>query len=556
MAQNKKSKIKIIPLGGLGEIGKNITVVEYDNDIIVIDCGMAFPEDEMLGIDIVIPDVTYLIKNKDRVRGLFLTHGHEDHIGAIPYVLKKVDMTIYGTKLTIGLVKNKLLEHKIEDAKINVIEPGDVVKAGVFKVNFIRTTHSIPDTVAMAIETPIGTVFHTGDFKIDYTPVNSGAMDLNTIAEFGKKGILVAMSDSTNVERGGYTPSEKIVGNKFMEVFKECNSRIIVATFASNIHRVQQIVNAAALYNRKVVISGRSMVNAVNVAKELGYMNIPDGVLISINELKKYKDNEIAIITTGSQGEPMSALARMANSDHKKVEIKKGDMVIISASPIPGNEKTVARVINTLYQRGADVLYSAMEEIHVSGHARKEELKLMLTLLQPKYFVPIHGEYRHLNHHAKLAMELGISEENIVIAETGDVIEVEPKMAKKNGTVQSGNILVDGLGVGDVGSIVLRDRKLLSENGLIIIVITMDKNTREVIAGPDIVSRGFIYVRENGDFIEESREVVCKALNKCVDAKVSDWNSIKTAVKDDLGNFIYDKIKRNPMILPIIMEVE
>ena len=555
MAQTKKNKLKIIPLGGLGEIGKNITVIEYNKDIIVIDCGMAFPEDEMLGIDIVIPDVTYLIKNKERVRGLFLTHGHEDHIGAIPYVLKKINMPVFGTRLTIGLVANKLLEHKLDDVSLNVVNQGENVKAGCFKVNFIRTNHSIPDSVGFAIETPMGTVVHTGDFKIDYTPINGDVIDLNAFAEFGRKGVLVAMCDSTNVERPGYTQSERTVGNKFMDVFKTCKSRIIVATFASNIHRVQQIVNAAVAYNRKVAISGRSMVNVVKVAQELGYLDVPEGTIINVNDLKKYKDEEIALITTGSQGEPMSALTRMAMSDHKKLDIKAGDMVIISANPIPGNEKTVARVINMLYQKGAEVLYDALEEIHVSGHARQEELKLMLTLLKPKFFIPVHGEYRHLKHHAKLAKELGIDIDNIIIGETGDVIEFNTKSGMINGSVQSGNILVDGLGVGDVGNIVLRDRKHLSENGLIIAVITIDKNTGEVISGPDIVSRGFIYVRENIDLIDESKKVVNSALTKCKDANIKDWSSIKTMIKDDLNNFIYEKIKRSPMILPIIMEV-
>jgi len=555
LAQTKKNKLKIIPLGGLGEIGKNITAVEYDNDIIVIDCGMAFPEDEMLGIDIVIPDITYLMKNKDKLRGLFLTHGHEDHIGAIPYVLKKINIPVYGTKLTIGLVGNKLLEHKLDEVSLNVVNPGEHIKAGNFKINFIGTNHSIPDSVGFAIETPVGTMIHTGDFKIDYTPINGNVIDLNAFAEFGRKGVLIALSDSTNVERTGYTQSERVVGNKFMDIFKKCNQRIIVATFASNIHRVQQIVNAAVAYNRKVAVSGRSMVNVIKVAQELGYLEIPEGTFININDLKKYKDEEIALITTGSQGEPMSALTRMANSDHKKLEIKEGDMVIISANPIPGNEKTVARVINMLYKKGADVLYDTLEEIHVSGHARQEELKLMLTLLKPKFFMPVHGEFRHLKHHAKLAMELGIKEENIIIAQTGDVVEVNNKSAQVNGTVPSGNILVDGLGVGDVGNIVLRDRKHLSENGLIIVVITMNKSTGEIISGPDIISRGFVYVRENVDLIEESRENVNIALNKCKDSGTKDWGTIKNTIKDDLSGFIYDRIQRSPMILPIIMEV-
>ncbi len=555
MAQSKKNKLKIIPLGGLGEIGKNITVVEYNQDIILIDCGMAFPEDEMLGIDIVIPDITYLIKNKDKVKGLFLTHGHEDHIGAIPYVLKKINIPVYGTRLTIGLVGNKLLEHKLEEVSLNVVNPGEFVKMGCFKINFIGTTHSIPDSVGFAIETPMGTIVHTGDFKIDYTPIIGKTIDLATFAEFGRKGVLLAMSDSTNVERPGYTQSERTVGNKFLDVFKNCKQRMIIATFASNIHRVQQIFNAAVIYNRKVVVSGRSMVNVIKVAQELGYLDIPDGTMVNLNDLKKYKDEEIVLITTGSQGEPMSALTRMAASEHKKLEIKEGDVVIISANPIPGNEKTVARVINLLYQKGADVIYDAMEDIHVSGHGKQEELKLMLTLLKPKFFMPVHGEYRHLKHHAKLAEQMGIPKENILIAQTGDVVELNTKTAQVNGSVQSGNILVDGLGVGDVGNIVLRDRKMLSENGLIIVVITMDRATGKVISGPDIVSRGFIYVRENIDLIEESKGIINVSLNKCEDAQIKDWNTIKATIKDDLNNFIYGKMKRNPMILPIIMDV-
>lgn len=550
-----KHKLKIIPLGGLGEIGKNITVLEYNKDILIIDCGMAFPEDEMLGIDIVIPDITYLMKNKDRIRGIVVTHGHEDHIGAIPYVLKKINIPVYATRLTVGLIQGKLLEHKLENVSLNVIDPGKNIKLGCFKVNFIRSNHSIPDAVCLAIETPIGVVFHTGDFKVDYTPINGDVIDLNTIAEYGRKGVLVAMCDSTNVERPGYTQSESTVGSKFIDIFKDCKERIIVATFASNIHRVQQIINAAVIYNRKVAISGKSMINAVKVSQELGYLNVPEGTIVHVNELKKLKKEEIVLITTGSQGEPMSALTRMATSDHKKLDIKAGDVVIISANPIPGNEKTVSRVINMLFEKGADVVYDALEEVHVTGHAKQEELKLMLTLLKPKFFIPVHGEYRHLIHHAKLAKELGIKENNIIIAKTGDVIEFTPKSVTKNTTVQSGNILVDGLGIGDVGNIVLRDRKHLSENGLIIAVITLDKATGDIISGPDIVSRGFIYVRENGDLIEESKAIVSSAMNKCKEANIKDWNSIKTMIKDDLNNFIYEKIKRSPMILPIIMEV-
>ena len=555
MATEKKHKLKIIPLGGLGEIGKNMTVIEYGSNIVVIDCGMSFPDDEMLGIDIVIPDITYLIKNKDKIKGILITHGHEDHIGNIPYLLKKINVPIYGTKLTLGLVENKLLEHKIEDASLNVVEAGKTINLGCFKVTFIRSNHSIPDAVGMAIDTPIGIIVHTGDFKVDYTPINGDVIDLGTYAALGKKGVLLAMSDSTNVERPGFSESERTVGEIFINSFKNCESRILVATFASNVHRVQQVINAAVTYGRKVAISGRSMINNVDVAQKLGYLDIPEGTLVHVNDLRKLKDNEVVIITTGSQGEPMSALTRIANNNHKKIQINKGDLVIISASAIPGNEKTVSRVINMLYQKGANVLYDSLTQVHVSGHARRDELKLMLSLLKPKFFIPVHGEYRHLVQHARLAEEMGIPESNTIIGKNGDVIEVTKKSIAKNTTVTSGNILVDGLGVGDVGNIVLRDRKLLSENGLIIVVLSTEKGTGKVLAGPEIVSRGFIYVRENIDLIEESKSVVRKALLKCEETNVKEWNNIKMIIKDALSSFIYEKIKRNPMILPIIIEV-
>jgi ribonuclease J len=551
----KKHKLKVIPLGGLGEIGKNTTVIEYNNNIIVIDSGMAFPEDEMLGIDIVIPDITYLVKNKEKVKGIILTHGHEDHIGSIPYFLKKLNVPIYGTKLTLGLVENKLLEHKLEEVSLNPINAGETFNLGCFKITPVRVNHSIPDAVAFAIDTPIGMVVHTGDFKIDYTPINEEVIDLGKFAELGKKGVLLAMSDSTNVERPGFTESEKTIGQKFMEIFKNCDSRIIVASFASNIHRLQQVIDAAVVNERKVAISGRSMINAIKVSQELGYLNAPEGTIINVNELKSLKDSEIVILTTGSQGEPMSALTRMANNDHKKIQIKAGDLVIISANPIPGNEKTVSRVINMLYEKGANVLYDALTQVHVSGHARRDELKLMLTLLKPKFFIPVHGEFRHLMQHAKLANQLGVPESNTVIGSNGDVFELTSKSIVKNSTVISGNILVDGLGVGDVGNIVLRDRRLLSENGLIIVVLSTEKGTGKVLAGPEIVSRGFIYVRENIDLIEESKNVVRKALEKCDDTKVKEWNNIKMIIKDSLSSFIYERIKRSPMILPIIVEV-
>jgi ribonuclease J len=551
----KKHKLKVIPLGGLGEIGKNTTVIEYNNHIIVIDCGMAFPGDEMLGIDIVIPDMTYLIKNKEKVKGIILTHGHEDHIGSIPYFLKKLNIPIYGTKLTLGLVENKLLEHKIEDVSLNPIKAGETFNLGCFKITPVRVNHSIPDAVAFAINTPIGTIVHTGDFKIDYTPINEEVIDLGKFADIGRKGVLLALSDSTNVERPGFTESEKTIGRKFMDIFKNCDTRIIVASFASNIHRLQQVIDAAVDNKRKVAISGRSMINAIKVSLELGYLNAPEGTIINVNELKSLKDDEIVILTTGSQGEPMSALTRMANNDHRKIQIKAGDLVVISANPIPGNEVTVSRVINMLYEKGARVLYDALTQVHVSGHARRDELKLMLTLLKPKFFIPVHGEYRHLVQHAKLANELGIPIDNTVIGSNGDVIELTSKSMLKNNTVTSGNILVDGLGVGDVGNIVLRDRRLLSENGLIIVVLSTERGTGRVLAGPEIVSRGFIYVRENIDLIEESKTVVRKSLEKCEDTKVKEWNNIKMVIKDSLSSFIYEKIKRTPMILPIIVEV-
>jgi ribonuclease J len=552
----KKHKLKVIPLGGLGEIGKNTTVIEYNNNRIIIDCGMAFPGDEMLGIDIVIPDITYLIKNKEKIKGIILTHGHEDHIGSIPYFLRKLNIPIYGTKLTLGLVENKLLEHKIEDASLNQIKAGDTFKLGCFKITAVRVNHSIPDAVAYAIETPIGTIVHTGDFKIDYTPINEEVIDLGKFADIGRKGVLLAMSDSTNVERPGFTESEKTIGQKFMDVFKNCDSRIIVASFASNIHRLQQVIDAAVANKRKVAISGRSMINAIRVSLDLGYLNAPEGTIINVNEVKSLKDDEIVILTTGSQGEPMSALTRMANNDHRKIQIKPGDLVIISANPIPGNEITVSNVINTLYEKGARVLYDALTQVHVSGHARRDELKLMLSLLKPKFFIPVHGEYRHLVQHANLANELGMPMENTMIGNNGDVIELTSKSMVKNGTVTSGNILVDGLGVGDVGNIVLRDRKLLSENGLIIVVLSTERGRGRVLAGPEIVSRGFVYVRENIDLIEESKTVVRKALEKCEDTNVKEWNNIKMIIKDSLSSFIYDKIKRSPMILPIIVEVD
>ncbi len=551
----KSSKLRIIPLGGLGEIGKNITLIEYKNDILIIDCGLAFPEDEMLGIDVVIPDVNYLFKNADKIRGIVLTHGHEDHIGGLPYILKKINVPIYGTKLTLGLVENKIKEHNINNVKLNIVQAGDRITLGSFSVEFIKTSHSIPDSVALAIYTPVGTIVHTGDFKIDYTPINDDIIDLHKLAEIGNKGVLVLLADSTNVERPGFTMSERTVGDTFNDIFSKAKQRIIVATFASNIHRIQQIIDSAVLFNRKVIISGRSMVNTVEVGTELGYLKVPEGTIVDINNMDNYSPSDIVVITTGSQGEPMSALTRMAFSEHRKLEIVHGDLVIISASPIPGNEKTVSRVINQLMYKGANVIYETLADVHVSGHACQEELKLMHTLVKPKFFIPIHGEYRHLKRHAELAEELGMPKENIFVAHNGSVIEFTKNTGKFAPSVQSGNILVDGLGIGDVGNIVLRDRKHLSEDGLIVVVVTISKQDGSVIAGPDIISRGFVYVRESEDLMEESRKVAKDVLRECEKNNITDWATLKSSIRDALRGFIYEKIKRNPMILPIIMEV-
>lgn len=551
----KRHKLKIIPLGGLGEIGKNITLIEYGNDILIIDCGLAFPEDEMLGIDVVIPDVTYLFKNREKIKGFVLTHGHEDHIGALPYVLQKIKAPIYGTKLTIGLLENKIKEQKIKNVDLNVVQAGDRITLGNFSVEFIKMSHSIPDSVALAIYTPLGIVVHSGDFKIDYTPINNDVIDLHKLAEIGSKEVLVLLADSTNVERPGYTMSERTVGDTFNNIFSKTKQRIIVATFASNIHRIQQIIDSAVLYKRKVIISGRSMLNTVEVGTDLGYLNVPKGTIIDINDMDNYPPSEIVVITTGSQGEPMSGLSRMAFSEHRKLEIVAGDLVIISASPIPGNEKTVARVIDQLMHKGADVIYEDLADVHVSGHACQEELKLLHSLIKPKFFIPIHGEYRHLKRHSELAQELGMPKENIFVARNGSVIEFTEDTGKFAPSVQAGKILVDGLGIGDVGNIVLRDRKHLSEDGLIVVVVTIDKNNGAVIAGPDIISRGFVYVRESEDLMEEAKKVVRDVLKECEKKKITDWATLKSRIRDALRGFLYEKIKRNPMILPIIMEV-
>lgn len=554
--RREKDKIRIIPLGGLNEIGKNLTAIEYKNDIVVIDCGLKFPDEEMLGIDIVIPDISYLQRNIEKVKGIFLTHGHEDHIGALPYVLKGINVPVYGTKLTLGIVQTKLKEHNLLSVvELNCIKAKDIVKLENVSVEFIRQSHSIADSVAIAIHTPVGVVLHTGDFKIDYTPIDGCVADLGRFAELGKKGVAVMLADSTNVERPGYTMSESIVGETFEEFFNTAKGRIIVATFASNIHRIQQIIAAAEKYDRKVAVSGRSMENIMEVAMELGYIHAEKDVFINIDSINKYPDNKIVIITTGSQGEPMSALSRMAASEHKKVNIIPGDMVIISATPIPGNEKLITRVINQLFKKGAEVIYEALADVHVSGHACQEELKLMHTLVKPKFFIPVHGEYRHLKQHSELAIKLGLAPNNVIIADNGEVIEVTRDSIRKNGTVISGQVFVDGLGVGDVGNIVLRDRKHLSQDGILTVVVTIERETGSVIAGPDIISRGFVYVRESEDLMGEARELVRGALRECEEKHITEWASIKSNIKEVLRMFLYEKTKRKPMILPIIMEI-
>ena len=544
--------LKVIPLGGLEEIGKNLTVYECGNDIILIDCGMSFPDEDMPGIDIVIPDFTYIVKNKDRVRGLFVTHGHEDHIGAIPYLLKEMDVPIYGTRLTIGLIEGKLKEHNLK-AKLNVRSPGDVIKAGCFSVEFVHVNHSVPDAVAMAIRCPAGLYVHTGDFKIDMTPIDGKVIDLARFAALGEEGVTALFSDSTNAERPGFTPTERIVGNTFSSIFaRSVDKRIIVATFSSNIHRIQQIINQAALYGRKVAVSGRSMLNAVTIAAELGYLDIPDNVLIDIDVIRRYAPEQTVIITTGSQGEPMSALHRMAFSDHRKVSVTSQDVIVISANPIPGNEKLVSRVINELLKLGAEVVFEKMYDVHVSGHACAEELKLIMNLTKPRFFMPLHGEYRHLFANARNAQSIGMDPNNIMIARLGNVVEFTTTSMKNVTTVQAGRVLVDGLGVGDVGSIVLRDRKHLAEDGLIAVVMTIDSQSGQVVAGPEIVTRGFVYVREAEPLLDDIRSVACRVLDDC---SKKDWSYIKTKLRDELSRYLFECTRRTPMILPIIMEV-
>ena len=556
--EEHKEKLKIIPLGGLEQIGMNITVIEYGEDIIVIDCGLSFPSDDMLGIDLVIPDITYLRENIEKIRGFFITHGHEDHIGALPYVLREVNVPVYGTKLTVGIIENKLREHpEVKTIKKTVVQYGQTISAGAFQVEFIRTNHSIADAAALAIHTPVGTVVHTGDFKIDYTPVFGDPADLQRFAELGRKGVLALMCDSTNATREGFTMSERTVGRSFENIFRENEKRrIIVATFASNVDRVQQIIDTACRHDRKVVVEGRSMVNIINTALELDYLKIPEGTLITLDELRHYPDEKTVLITTGSQGEAMAALSRMASGIHRRVSIKPTDTVVLSSSPIPGNEKAVSRIINDLQRKGATVVYSTPHMgTHVSGHACQEEIKLMYSLLKPRFSIPVHGEYHHRLAQADLARYLGIPNSNIFLINSGDILSMDAENASVSGRVTAGSVLVDGLGVGDVGNIVLRDRQSLSQNGIIIVVLTLERGTNQLLAGPDIISRGFVYVRESEELMEEANDIVRYAVTDCLDRNISDWTHIKTEIRDSLSDYLWKKMKRNPMILPIIMEV-
>ena len=562
-AQKRKSTqkaalpVRIIPLGGLGEIGKNITLYEYNNDMFLVDCGMSFPDEETPGIDVVIPDFSYLVQNKDKIRGLVLTHGHEDHIGAIPYLLKALNIPIYGTRLTIGILEGKLAEHHLlGSSELHTVVPGDTVALGGFSIEFIHVNHSIPDSVALAIKCGAGVIIQTGDFKIDTTPIDDSVIDIARFAQYGKQGVLAMLADSTNAERPGFTASERIVGESFYNLFRQADkNRIIIATFSSNIHRIQQIVDEAVRCNRKVAISGRSMLNVASVAEELGYLKIPNGTLIDIETINKYTPEDLVIITTGSQGEPMSALHRIAAGEHRNVEIIPGDMIIISATPIPGNEKLVGKVINILMKRGANVVYEKMYDVHVSGHACREELKLMQSIVKPKFFIPVHGEQKHLQKHADLAKSMGIKPENIIIPELGNVIEITKNSIKIAETVTAGRVLVDGLGVGDVGSIVLRDRKHLAEDGIIVISLTMDSATGEVVSGPEVVSRGFVYVKESEELINEIYNTSCDILERCYVARVRDWNTVKVKLRDGISKYLYERTHRSPMILPIILEI-
>ncbi len=553
MAKTAK-KLKIIPLGGVGEIGKNMTVIEYGSDIIIVDCGMSFPDEEMPGIDVVIPDMTYIEKNAANVRGILITHGHEDHIGAVPYALQKLNVPVYATKLTIALIEQKLTEIKVDHADLNCVSPGDTIRLGCFSVEFIKTSHSIAGACALAINTPIGTLIHTGDFKVDYTPIDGEPIDIARLAYYGSRGVLALMSDSTNVENEGHTPSERGIGKTFEHCFDKAKGRVIVATFASNIYRIQQIADVAISFGRVVCFQGRSMVKIAEIAKELGYLQLPDESVVEVGQLKKYRDDQICVITTGSQGEPMSGLFRMANSSHK-VNVGKGDMVIISASSIPGNEKSVGRVINQLYQHGAKVIYERMADVHVSGHACKEELKLMLTLTKPRFFIPVHGEARHLYQHKELAEELGIPEEDIFVTEIGDVVELTRNKGRIAGSVTAGSVMVDGSGVGDIGNVVLRDRKLLSEDGIFTVVITLNKQTGALLAQPEILSRGFVYEKNSEELLKETRELVKAKAAQFEKNHRSSWSSIKNDIRNSIKNYLYERTKRRPMVMPIIIEI-
>lgn len=549
-------KLKIIALGGLNEIGKNLYVYEFGGDMLVVDCGLGFPDDDMYGVDIVIPDFTYLVKNKNRIRAIVLTHGHEDHIGAVPYILRELNVPIYATPLTAGLVQIKLTEHGLlETSTINTLSAGESFKVGCFKVEFVHINHSIPGAVSLAIKTPVGMIIHTGDFKIDTTPISGGMIDLARFGELGNRGVTALLADSTNVEKPGYSISESKVGEGLDELFRGCTSRILVTTFASNVHRIQQVINSAAKYGRRIAVTGRSMENILRVSTELGCMEVPKGLLVELSQIKNLPPDKIVIVTTGSQGETMSALYRMAFSDHRQVEIKPGDRVIISASAIPGNEKSVSRVINELFRRGAEVFYDKHSDLHASGHAYQEELKMMLALTKPKFFVPLHGEYRHLSAHAKIAQQMGIEPKNIVVSDIGQVIEVTNRSIKKSGSVPSGKVFVDGTGVGDVGAVVLRDRKHLAQDGMIVVIVNLSSEDGSLISGPDIITRGFIYVKESEDMMRELKDVVISALNNCTAAKVADYASLKSAVKSELSSYLYKKTKRNPMILPVITEI-
>ena len=552
----RKESLRIIPLGGLGEIGKNITAIEYEDEIIVIDCGISFPDEDMYGIDLVIPDIKYLLDNKDKVKGLFLTHGHEDHIGAIPYILKQINMPVYGTKLTIGLVESKLKEHDmLSKTNLIPISPGESIKLNKLIIEFIRVTHSIAESCALAIHTPIGTVLHTGDFKIDYTPIDGKVMDLNRIAQLGQEGILLLMADSTNVERAGHSLSEKIIGETLNRIISNANGRVIVATFASNIHRMQQIADASMMYNRKIVFSGRSMENISNVAMDLGYLHIPKESIVGIEDLNRYPSDKITIITTGSQGEPMAGLSRIAYGSHRHISIEQDDLFIISASPIPGNDKLVSRVINQLYRKGVEVIYEDLEDIHVSGHAYKEELKLIHTLVKPKYFMPVHGEYRHLKHHSDLALKLGMDKSNVFTLETGQVLEISQDKAIATEKVHTGVVFVDGIGIGDVGNIVLRDRRDLARDGMVTIVVAINKETYSIVSGQDIITRGFIYARESEGLIKKIKDVAKEEIEICLENNIIEWQVLKSGVRKSVEQLLYHKTKRRPSVFPIIMEV-